>query len=118
MSIKKVFRSHKQTNFIKDGEHMFFMNTYFITDNKKQIALIEKEIELGHPMFYVDPNQAEIDTEKEEAIAKVMEEAKVKYLDGLKKAEDTEGNVSTTETEKLTPASSARLDALMQRSGS
>lgn len=93
MALKKIFKSTAPTvcyTFQCNHKKIQFMGGNYFTDIKEEIEELEKEVRLGHPMIYIDPNDCELDTDAEaKRIQKIKEDAVAEFI--AKEAENKAG---------------------------
>lgn len=126
MSIKKIFKSSipHLVYVTKKGKNLYFQNFKHVTDNRHDIAELEDEIKSQHPHFYIDPNEAEIDTTLQDEIAEATKAAALAVIEKHAKAaeESKAGGLVNTANPGMSAAtllkasSSASLGALSQQS--
>jgi septum formation topological specificity factor MinE len=77
MAILKVFKNSKgdSTYVAKNGDYIVFSNGRLETADAELISELEQEIRKGHPYFYVDPQDSEVDTSLTDAIKQATAEA-------------------------------------------
>lgn len=120
--IKKVFKSTSKNvcfTFAHSNKKIQFLQGVYFTDVPQEIAALEHEIQLGHPMFYIDPDESEIDTEAEaKARQKLKDEAVAEYLASQAALKDTRKDMGTTTQEQIKPAGTDKLAMLIAGSTS
>lgn len=86
MAILKVFKSRAPVMgyAFKSGNVVYFREGMYATASKAEIEELTAECENGHPNYYIDPEQTEIDSEQMDPIAvltaKIREEERAKLM--------------------------------------
>jgi hypothetical protein len=86
MAILKVFKSRAPVMgyAFKNGNVVYFREHMYATLSKAEIEELTTECENGHPNYYIDPEQTEIDSEQMDPIAvltaKIREEERAKLM--------------------------------------
>jgi len=111
MAIQKLFKSRMPScqYFFVDGSRADFVSGRFSTDDEDKIAQLDAEIKKNHPHIYVDDNEVEVDTEKQDP----LEHLRTKFIaEYLKEQEAKVGtNFGTTSADaKAGMLTTAKLD--------
>jgi len=77
MAILKIFKNRilNCAYHFKDGTQASFLNGKFATDVKARIEELMNEVETNHPHIYIDPNEAEVDSEALSPMEVIRKEA-------------------------------------------
>jgi len=121
-SVKKIFKSRSPrvsyTFQCNNKKVIFVMGNYF-TSIPEEIEELTKEIAAGNPMFYIDPNDSELDTEAEtKRIAALKAEAVAEYIASQEKLKDGTTDMGTTTQEPLKPVGTDKLMGMLAQSTS
>lgn len=82
MAIQKLFKSRMPScqYFFVDGSRADFVSGRFSTDDEDKIAQLDAEIKKNHPHIYVDDNEVEVDTEKQDPLEHLRTKFIAEYL--------------------------------------
>lgn len=82
MAIQKLYKSRMPScqYFFKDGSRADFVNGRFSTDEEDKIEQLDKELKANHPHIYVDDNEVEVDTEKQDPLEHLRAKFIAEYL--------------------------------------
>lgn len=122
MAIKKIFKSRSPRvayTFQCNNRKIIFTHGNYFTSIPEEIEEFEKEIAMGNPMFYIDPQDSELDTEAEaKRIAALKAEAVAEYLDSQNKLADPNTDMGTTGKQELKPVGTDKLINMLAQSTS
>lgn len=96
MAIQKLFKSRMPScqYFFKDGSRADFVNGRFSTDDEEKIEQLDFELTKNHPHIYVDDNETEVDTEKQDPLEHLRTKFIAEYLASQKAKEGTDFGAS------------------------
>lgn len=111
MAIQKLYKSRMPScqYFFKDGSRADFVNGRFSTDEEEKIEQLDAELKKNHPHIYVDDNEVEVDTEKQDPLEHLRTKFIAEYLAAQK--DKVGADFGTTEVNtKASIATTADLD--------
>lgn len=96
MAIQKLYKSRIPScqYFFKDGSRADFVSGRFSTDDDEKIEQLDLELVKNHPHIYVDDNETEVDTEKQDPLEHLRTKFIAEYLASQQAKEGT--NFGTT----------------------
>ena len=109
MSVKKIYKNRIMSSryLFADGHEAAFVAGKYYTDITGEIEELNAEILKGHPHLYVDPADAEIDTDNLDPFAEIKRQAVEQYIADQAAASSQANDRGTTAQVAVTPASSA-----------
>lgn len=119
-NIAKVFKNYVPNSKVvtPEGRIILFIGGKHITQIKKDIEYLTDLVEAGDKYVYIDPNEAEVDTEEltvEGRTAKIKREAIAEYL--AQQARAAEHNSTSEQGELGAGTSSTLVNSLASNSG-
>lgn len=119
MAMLKLFKSRTSSvqYVFKNGLMAHFVGGRYTTDKEAQIAELEEEIKLGHPTFYIDEKETEVDSTQLDPLEFIKKKAVAEYIAAQKAKEGTDfgssdksagegaGMMTSTEIKDVTDAS-------------
>ncbi len=85
----------------KNGKNAHFIDGTFTTSLQSEIDELNEEIEAGNPYIKVDPNRVTITADELDPIEMIRKKAVEDYKAKLSAAQDTEKNLSESDSGKL-----------------
>lgn len=111
MAIQKLFKSRMPScqYFFADGSRADFVSGRFSTDEDDKIAQLDAEIKKNHPHIYVDDNEVEVDTEKQDPLEHLRTKFIAEYLKEQKAKVGTDFGTTSADA-KAGMLTTAKLD--------
>ena len=109
MSIAKIYKATlPSVNYIfKNGKPAIFVQGKYATSVSAEIDELDGEIALGHPHIFVDPNEAEIDSEALSPIEALTAKIRADLMAEMAKAVDPTNDMGTSDQSAVKPASTS-----------
>ena len=106
MSIAKVFKATLPSiNYIfRNGKPAIFVHGKFATAIESEIAELNEEIAAGHPHIFVDPNEAEIDSNALSPIEALTAQIRAQLVAEMAAATDPANDMGTSVPQELKPS--------------
>lgn len=113
MSIAKIYKATlPSVNYIfKNGKPAIFIQGKYATAVVAEIAELDDEIALGHPHIFVDPNEAEIDSNALSPIEALTAQIRAQLVAEMQAATDPSNDMGTSTQGALKPASTSDIAA-------
>ena len=97
-SIKYIF---------KDGTVANFVAYRYFTSVPEHVAELQKEIKLGHPSFYINPNEVVVNPAEQDPMSRLRKQILTEYFTALMNKTNPENDLGEFLPTKLTPASTS-----------
>lgn len=100
MAIQKLFKSRMPScqYFFKDGSRADFVSGRFSTDDAEKISELELELTKNHPHIYIDDNEVEVDTAKQDPLEHLRTKFIAEYLAAQNAKEGTDFGTTEANT--------------------